>query len=194
MRGVLFSLFLIFMFFACTKEQPVPPIVTPPDPKDTTIVPIDTHIIELGKSTMLKNGILWSPPVKANFFYNRFDNFYLNYDILYANLRSETFSLEDIPCKPGKYAMEYSHYWNENNLVPQPQFLIVQDFDQLIGAYNLDTTRINNYVEVLKYDSITHIVEGRFQVFMGKDVTSNPWNVPDSIFLTDGKFHLKIVE
>lgn len=194
MKGFVFSLLLIALFFACTKEQPVPPIITPPDPVDTTIVPIDTYIIGFGKSFVLKNNENWNVPIEAKSYSGRYDNFRLRCKITDVNLRSQGFTIYDIPRKTGMYLMEYDFYWREGNLIPQPFFWISQDFDQNIGMYQVDTTKSGSFIEVLYYDSLANVVEGRFQVFMGKESGQNAWNVPDSIFLTAGKFHLKIQE
>ncbi len=72
---------------------------------------------------------------------------------------------------------------------------MMQDYDQPIGDFLIDTTRTDHFIEVIKYDSTTQTVEGRFQVFLKKEPSNTVWpGVPDSIFLTEGKFHLKIQE
>ena len=72
---------------------------------------------------------------------------------------------------------------------------MMQDYDQPVGDFLIDTTRTDHFIEVIKYDSTAHTVEGRFQVFLKKEPSNTIWSgVPDSIFLTEGKFHLKIQE
>ncbi|MBK7937311.1 MAG: hypothetical protein IPJ82_09570 [Lewinellaceae bacterium] len=72
---------------------------------------------------------------------------------------------------------------------------MMQDYDQPIGDFLIDTTRNDHFIEVIKYDSIARTVEGRFQVFLKKEPSNTQWpGIPDSIFLTEGKFHLKIQE
>jgi hypothetical protein len=62
--------------------------------------------------------------------------------------------------------------------------------DQQLNSYNVDSTRSNQYIELLRYDSINHIVEGRFQTFL--EGPNTWWFLPDSMAMTEGKFHLKI--
>ena len=67
------------------------------------------------------------------------------------------------------------------------------NYDEGIGNFYPDSTRNDNYIEVLRFDTITNQVEGRFQLFMGKDGgPSTVPGVPDSVFLTEGKFYLKL--
>ena len=70
---------------------------------------------------------------------------------------------------------------------------MVYELDQPIGDFHVDTMRHDHFIEVLRYDSIKNTVEGRFQVFLGKAPMSTDWpGVPDSIFFTEGRFHLRI--
>lgn len=62
--------------------------------------------------------------------------------------------------------------------------------DQLFKSYRVDTTRSNQFIEILHYDSIQHIVEGRFQAILGDKPS---WSfLPDSMKMTEGKFRLKL--
>ncbi|MEZ4967369.1 MAG: hypothetical protein R2791_19165 [Saprospiraceae bacterium] len=46
---------------------------------------------------------------------------------------------------------------------------------------------------MLRYDSVARTIEGRFQMFLKKEPMAAQWpGVPDSIYLTEGKFHLQL--
>jgi len=176
-------------FGNCEKNNS--PVDVPDDPIDTTQTPIDTSIIGLGKGFVLKNGTSWAAPFKAWYHANTHSRLQVRAEITSASLRSESLFLHDIPCEVGKHPVEYYALKNFNNRVPE--VALMQDYDQPIGDFLADTTRSDHFLEVLRYDSIAKTVECRFQVFLGKKPTNVPWpGVPDSIFLTEGRFHLKI--
>ena len=72
--------------------------------------------------------------------------------------------------------------------------LVSQDQDQLIGSYQIDSTRTDHFIEVVSYDSIKGIVQGRFQFFaIGNNISApNSWGLDPAINLTEGKFHVKL--
>jgi hypothetical protein len=106
--------------------------------------------------------------------------------------------MDDIPCKPGKYSFEFwpsptSIYPNQ---IPHGSFGMVYDGDQPFGNFFLDTLRNDHFIEVLSYDTLTNIAEGRFQMFTKKYDTGG-WEpsgvaIPDSIAMTEGKFRLEV--
>lgn len=108
-----------------------------------------------------------------------------------SNGFEESIDIRDLPTQIGKYAYEHSIGGAYNNFIPQVAFFYTLDGDQLVGAYSIDLTRPNNYIEVVRYDSINHIVEGRYQAILDNKSAPFP-GVPDSMFLLNGKFHLKI--
>ena len=191
MKNILSIIAMLFIWAIYKKNKP--PIDIPDDPIDTTQNPIDTPIIELGKSFVLKNGVSWDVPLSAWYQSNANDKFRLRAKIVYSNLQSESFSIYLIPCLPGVYPLEYFALGNFSNQIPEAVFVMMYEYDQPIGDFMVDTTRTDHFVEVIRYDSVAKTVEGHFQVFLGKKPTSVPFpGVPDSIFLTEGKFHLKI--
>ena len=119
--------------------------------------------------------------------------FKITVEFVNANLYGEHFFLQDIPCKVGKYPVELCRVFvNHRNQVPEANFAIFQDYDQGMGFYDTDTTRTDNFLEVLDYDPVEKIVEGQFQVTL-KNRDSPPDNgTPEYISLTQGKFHLRI--
>jgi hypothetical protein len=192
---------LLAMLIACLstcKKNSHPIVDLPEDPIDTIISPpLDSHIIGLGKVSMLKNGGVWDVPFKTGFSHSD-SAFVISGSMNYSNGLRQLFSIDDVPCKIGKYLFEFwpslaSLYPNQ---IPQAAFVMTYDGDQGIGQYFLDTLRADHFVEVLRYDSLTNIVEGRFQVFLKKNETGG-WvpsgiSIPDSISMTEGKFRLEV--
>lgn len=191
MKNIVIISILITTFYNCEKPDTISPDIK--NPIDTVIAPVDTPIIQLGKARVLKNGVDWEAPFEA-WYYHSDSVFQLRADITYSNLRGEHFFLTDIPCKTGKYPVEYLRYFNRQNQIPEGGFSLTQDYDQGIGNYYTDSIRTDHYVEVLRYDAIQNTVEGKFQLFFGKKPSGGfQWpGVPDSIFLTEGKFHLYV--
>jgi hypothetical protein len=179
---------------ACRKDAVVVP-VTPP-PKDTTNNSIDTvnQVFPFGKAQMLKNNVFWLGTFKARYeSYAPVGRFYLYSDYFSSVSMQDIFIIEDIPCKPGIFPLERTKaavdYYN---FIPECLFTIVLEGDQHLGNYEIDTTRNDHFVEVLRYDSVQHIVEGRFQMFLVKTNSSNWMNPPQAINITEGKFNLKL--
>ena len=200
MRPLLLSLisscFIAFTFASCGKEPQVTPV--PPDPVDTVSTPIDTvqHIIDFGKATMWKNGssYYWPGTIEAYYQGDSVSRFRLRGTSFVGNGYVENISINDIPFQKGKLSIELFNSNNFKNYIPEALYSIVYDGDQILSYYQVDTTRTDHFIEILRYDSVEHIVEGRFQLFMGKVYDANWGSTPDSILLTGGKFHLKIKE
>ncbi|MBK8557312.1 MAG: hypothetical protein IPL65_16790 [Lewinellaceae bacterium] len=182
---------------SCGKETQPDPVT--PELVDTITTPIDTvqHIIEFGKAVMWKNGssYYWPGTIAANYQGDSISSrFRLRGTSIVGNGYIENISINDIPCQKGKLPIELFNSDNFKNFIPEALYSIVYDGDQILSYYQVDTTRTDHYIEILRYDSVEHIVEGRFQLFMGKTQDSNWLSTPDSILLTGGKFHLKIKE
>jgi hypothetical protein len=193
---IFFAIGLLFSY--CNKKASIiDPIVTPPTPIDTTVTEIDTikSVIEFGKSSMKKNGVKWNVPIQAKFYNSAKNRFYLLATVKEPNSIDGTMAILDIGSKKGKFAIETNNAANLNNLLPEAIVGYYYEEDQSIGRFFTDSTRFDHNFEILKYDSITHVVEGTFQMFLGKSPTSVPFpGIPDSIFITEGKFNLKIEE
>ena len=184
MKSLTQLLLLLAFLEACNKNTPEEPIDPTPTPIDTT-----HHIIELGKASVLRNGIAWN----ADFYAEYYPNDKTRFGLTVYNKESgyeHYLAIRDVQCKKGLHHWEQSEWSNGNNGIPQTAYSVSQDVDQLFKTYRVDTTRSNQFIEILHYDSIQHIVEGRFQVILG----DNPsWSfLPDSMKLTEGKFHLKL--
>lgn len=182
------------LFLGDCRKDTTPP-TPPPDPIDTTDVPIDTppinHVIDLGKHFVSKNNVPWTAQMKA--YYNKYKNMVnLIAESKYSNGFEDMVDIRDVPIKPGKYQYEYSPgVAKYNNFIPQVSFYVNYDGDQLVGAFSIDTTKLGNFVEVVRYDSIKHTIEGFYQARMFNRYSPFP-GVPDSMFLLNGRFHLKI--
>jgi hypothetical protein len=180
---------------ACQKEQsPITPVIK--NPVDTLTSHADTlkDIIELGKCACFKNDKNWFLTADAAFYPDRKDIFLMSAGTTDQNLRTLHFTVCDIPTQKGKYSIESYLPWYEVNFIPQFVLLASQDHDQLIGTYNIDSTRTDHFIEVVSFDSISGTVQGRFQFFTKeKNVTGpNSWGLDPKINLTEGKFHLKL--
>jgi hypothetical protein len=67
---------------------------------------------------------------------------------------------------------------------------VILDQDQVLNFYNVDTTLTTHFIEILHFDSVANIVEGRFQTTLEGP---NTWSfLPDTMKMTEGKFHLRI--
>ncbi|MCK6694438.1 MAG: hypothetical protein L6Q97_20365 [Thermoanaerobaculia bacterium] len=193
----LFVTICLLAFSNCKKNQI--PISEPEDPIDTTSTPVDTppdsnHIIELGKGFALNNGAAWSPPFMAAYHYKTTARFTFGAKIIHDYLSNESFGIRDIPCAIGKYPIEDPKGFDDlHNLIPEAYFVYIRDYDTPVGDFLADTTRNDHFIEIIRYDSVEQTIEGRFQVFLKKLPTNTWWpNIPDSISLTEGRFHLKI--
>lgn len=192
MKYLFFAIIFIALFSTCKKTSPMPNIIG--DPIDTSSQIIDTPIIQLGKGYVLKNGAEWEAPFQAWYHTKTEKRFQVRAEILHPNLIKESFFIQDIPAQVGKYNIEFFPVLaNLNNFTPESAFTMVHEFDQPVGDFLIDTTRTDHFIEVLKCDSINHVVEGRFQMFLSKRRLNNTYpGIPDSLFLTEGKFHLNI--
>lgn len=173
------------------------PIINPvDDPIDTIKPPVNSHIIDFGKISLLKNGIKWQ--TSSNGWFDHSDSsFVINIKQGFGNGVRETFRIGDIPKFKGTYSFEYfpSPATLHNNQIPEPNFAMVYDGDQPIGDFVLDTLRHDHFIEVLHYDTLNNTAEGRFQIFLKRDPSINGFpfpGVPDSIAITEGKFYLPV--
>ena len=151
LRFILIITTILLLGHACQKEQsPITPVIK--NPVDTIPSPTDTlkDIIELGKCTCLKNDKFWSPEANTAYHPDRKDVFLISAGLTDPNLRTIHFTVSDIPSKKGKYNIEYFKSWDAVNFIPQMVVYAAQDYDQLIGTYRIDTTRIDHFIEVFR--------------------------------------------
>lgn len=174
---------LLLGLASCQKNE-----LTPNDPDPVS------PVIELGKVFVKRDGQVWDRPFIAR----RFDHYHPTVFSIISKVNNngleENFYLNDIPIVPGFYPMERGNNFTWGNLKPQANigWWIV---DQVLGGIFTDTTHANNFVEMIRYDSVNQTVEGRFEVHLGDFWPSpNTWGLPDSMHLTEGKFYLKLEE
>ena len=170
----------------CKKEHI---IIKTPEPIDTTL----QHITELGIGTVVRNGIDW--PVEFLAYYygtSGKSSFQIRAKKIYPNSGlSESLFIQDIRSQSGFYKIQGWRLSNFGNKIPEAAYTM-SNYDEGIGNFFPDTTRTSNFIEVLRFDTLANEVEGRFQVFMGKNGDLPVPGVPDSVFLTEGKFYLKL--
>lgn len=107
---------------------------------------------------------------------------------------TDNFYLYDIKSVPGQNKIQVWQQGNFTNDIPDAVFSIVS-YDVSLGNYYPDTARSGNFLEVLSCDTVKNEVEGRFQVFMKKYGIPSPYSfVPDTVFLSQGRFYLKLEE
>ncbi|HAD11113.1 MAG TPA: hypothetical protein DCF33_01620, partial [Saprospirales bacterium] len=181
MKSLILTLTLIGLLVGCTKETPIDP-TGPTLPVDTA-----THIIELGKGSALRNGMPWNAAYSAHYYSNDRSRLFL-FAKFKENGFDHSFSIDDISLYKNLQSIERPTLWNGNNGITEASYFVVLDEDQLFNSYKVDSTRTNQFIEILRYDSVEHIVEGRFQTFLEGP---NSWSfLPDSMAITEGKFHL----
>jgi hypothetical protein len=174
---------------ACQKNGTE--IVEPP------VVPVDTsYNLKLGTVKVKKNGVDWTATYTSHWS-QTIESFSFSGKIANGGYE-ESFNFRDIPPKSGVYQLEF---WpNVNSLfpnqIPSCSFVYLYDLDEPAGGFVLDTLRNDHFIEVTRFDSINNTVEGRFQVFLrfspGSPHNPYPPDLPDTISMTEGRFHLKV--
>ena len=195
LRFILIITTILLLGHACQKEQtPITPVTK--NPIDTLTSTTDTldDIIELGKCTCLKNGVLLSFNAQTVYYTEDKQVFVISTNYRDPYLRGYGCSVYDIPAKKGIYSLEAYNHWYEVDYIPQMVLFVDQDYDQLIGTYKIDSTRNDHFIEVVSIDSIAGTVQGRFQFFTKEKNGNGPnsWGLDPKINLTEGKFHLKL--
>jgi hypothetical protein len=180
MKNLNLLLICIFIFLSCKKESSV---VEPPPPQ---------YLIELGKVSMKRNGLLWEQTFNAYLNTNTQNEFSLDAIVRRGSSDvRENFIISDIPLSIGKYQFEEKTILY-NSLVNGLSIWVL-DFDQVIGTLECTGENPNDFIEVVRYDSIARTVEGRFQMHLYHDGPPDlEWNLPDSLIITEGLFHLKL--
>ena len=188
MRFTLFFISALVLFVACKKDEPI----------SEPIVVMVPPVIELGKSSMLKDGQQWSIPLTARWFksFNGIQTLsIIGKRYLSNGLIEETIAFVDVMPQKGKFLFSCSCDQQSIAVDGIPEVLIswIVDEDQLAGTMKIDTTKTGNYIEIIKYDSVARTIEGQFQVHM-KNRSSGPlpWSLPNEVFISEGKFNLKI--
>jgi hypothetical protein len=193
MKNVLFfACFCLFFTFCKKNSTPFNPIEVPPTPIDTIPI-VSSEVIELGKASVLKNGVIWNVPFKAEYYGSKKDRFLLEGSYLNSSNQFEyDLYLHDIPLKIDKFRIQ-GFGGSNSDYVPGSIFGILHEGDQPVCSYLADTTRLENYIQIVKYDSLKQTVEGIFHVKMYRYSYDDYYSAqPDSITWSEGKFHLKL--
>jgi hypothetical protein len=193
MKNVLFfACFCLFFTFCKKNSTPFNPIEVPPTPIDTIPI-VSSEVIELGKASVLKNGVKWNVPFKVKYYGTKKDRFLI--ESRYTNSSNQytfSFSLLDIPLLANKFIVQ-GFKGGSHDFIPGSIFGIMHEGDQPVVTYLADTTHTENYIQLIKYDSLLQTVEGKFHIQMYQfDYDDYYPAQPDSITWSEGKFHLKL--
>jgi hypothetical protein len=189
------SMLFLSVLSSCTHAQH--PIDPNPTPIDTIPTP-PTHIIDFGKLSLKKNGTLWAPPpsVVAHY-YSGSTRFSLLEEWSNSHAGVDAFAIFDIPCSKGMYRIQNFHVGSKSFFTPETLYTTTIGGDEPNGNYTVDTDTTrhdHNFIEIIDYNPVDSTVEGRFQAYMFKDPLGPPpqTTIPDTVFITEGKFYLKI--
>ncbi|MCC7504299.1 MAG: hypothetical protein IT259_03315 [Saprospiraceae bacterium] len=153
-------------------------------------------IIELGKVAMDRDSLPWTANFTCEYTYAPETSAFSFYvEKFRQNNILEIIGFDDIPTQPGMYHFGKTLSW-AIPLIPKVAIAWSIDGDQFLGMVSADSTYYeDNRVEVVRYDSVAHTVEGRFQVRL-RTISGTPgaYGLPEQISLTNGRFHLKIEE
>lgn len=184
---------LICIFSNCEKDVSILGKVNPIDLINNQ--PIDTviPIIELGKVSFKANGENYLELGRAGAWINQSEEMVYLATYKTPSTLVESFRIDNFRLKTGKYKITErtpDNFWSGKTVASHGY---VVDIDQILGSHYVDTTFTSNFVEVLRYDANKKTIEGRFRLKM---LWPAGWNnygfIPDTLMITDGKFHLKL--
>jgi hypothetical protein len=187
MKNYIFILALAILS-ACTKDAPAPAPTPEPDPE------VPTYLIEPGKARAKRNGILQDLPMKVNkngYFPSELSLWYNIYPRLSL---SELLQIGRIPRDTGRYKIDEKLPW-------EPLYAKISwtyELDVALGYLSPDTTYDNNYIHIVRLDTLKKEIEGRFEVklcgrlFNEALLRSLGVTDSDTIHFTEGVFNLKI--
>ena len=169
----------ITLFSQCDKEPVTPPV----DPPETV------HLTELGKMEVLRDGI----PVKTNaylFFVGDKCEISTASRIVCGTSLAEGFTIEEIAFSEGRYDI-FKHVYPDDGHPHARLFWSV--IDELVGVLRSTDDYPEDYIEIIKADTVNKTIEGRFQFHLknvdGTDLS--PYGLPDSLHFSEGVFYLK---
>jgi hypothetical protein len=181
--GTLLLAVLLF-FSACKKDEPLPPA----EPQ---------HLIELGKIACTigdKKSIYFG---SLNMVSNR-SHFSLStgFTFAYPPNIDETLAFAYIPLKVGKHPI---HSFPTSNF-GTPRAIAILDWtieiDQPVAQLKTTDDYPDDFIEVVRLDTINKVVEGRFQFHLKNMDNDNPhlatFNLPSEMYVSEGVFHLKV--
>jgi hypothetical protein len=102
----------------------------------------------------------------------------------------------DIPLQSRKYPVDPLSNGSYGDNICYGSYGLSYDGDIGIGVAVTNQNFVNDYVEVIRYDSVAGTIEGRFDLHLVFVREIDPgWdflNIPDTIHMSEGRFHLKI--
>lgn len=106
----------------------------------------------------------------------------------------EAFSMDRIPLELGKY-----HFVDYNST--EETFGHCRAFIGWLKAHDQDVGRLKStdrhpedFIEIVRFDTLKRTIQGRFQLTLLRTDPDQGWGLPDSTHITDGVFHLKLIE
>lgn len=160
--------FLLVLFPSCdSKDNPSP-------------------VVENGSITASLNGQPWN---NAEVIFNKSKSF--KFWLVATVSSKEGFAREHLSIKGiSPLLQERQIITPSENLVRYTTF--IDDGDAISSAYVLDTTALNNFIQITKYDSSKGEIEGIFNVSFTLDFDSKVEDYPQTLEFTDGKFTVKV--
>ncbi|MEY3238676.1 MAG: hypothetical protein RIR11_114 [Bacteroidota bacterium] len=181
----IFSLFLfsLVIILGCKKDPA--PLITPVEP---------THLTDLGTIAFKKNnmGIVMSATISYSG--NKIFHMQTGYrKILQTPSLEEKFSITRIPYSIGKYKLYNFPTSNFGEAKPNSILSWTIELDQPVAHLRSTDLYPDDFIEVIEIDTIAKTVEGRFQLHLNnvKNFDLSEFNLPDSVYVTEGAFYLK---
>ena len=198
----IYSILLGFalLTLACHKDTPsTDPIINPPPPSptQTEYIPIynacDTSV---GKAYALKSTKRWLAGALCRSYKSNGEDSWL---VELTTCSSEGYIREFMGFGPipdnnpvKKYMVRKVSSSTVKGAVNSSYSTLSQDGDVLEDYYYPDTTDVENFVEIVRWDTLNKQAEGRFHIsFNIKEPRWNPIN-PHKVTFSSGRFWLKL--
>lgn len=112
---------------------------------------------------------------------------------LYTVVTFQHLHIDGIQAKVGKHKIEKGLVSLIGNGVPDARVFWILDGDQYLWEIGSTSDNPDDFVEIVKFDSINRIVEGRFSITVSNYRNLNvQWGLPELLELREGVFHLKL--
>jgi hypothetical protein len=179
---VLFAGLWLLCSLACTKDDDGPPEPSKP-------------LIGLGGCAYHLNGVLIETDVCAKYdpvYPNRFG---IVLDTTYNKEVTEHLILLGIPLRVGTFPIRHvtARYHTDWALCNMYWFPAQGTPLDLIDGAHVDTTKSTNFIELIRYDSVAHTVEGKFNMTLSKRYAfPGPYITTREFKYEEGVFHVKV--
>ncbi|SEG36533.1 hypothetical protein [Algoriphagus boritolerans] len=191
MKKLIIVIILAIASFSCIKED-----------QDPEFLPFNGN----GNITAFLNGAKWESPIKftltdslvcnsnritipQSFYLRGLDDTEYIWKHLSVGYIQPTFD------KQSASFLIRNYLASTNGNTPAPQYFTSVSFDALSSRYELDTSKVGDFLQLTHYDSKKKEIYGEFQLsfILTYRGTSEP-NAPDRIEFTQGKFVAKAPE